>query len=221
MMRRLCSTAGLATLLTAAVLSATPAALADDGSPVEQLVEQAVETSALPVDEGALAQVFSTMSEEQALQLIDTQLVAETTVTTEVTPVDSTARATFRAKGTPTINAAAAAGCWTSKHNRQNKAAAGNVLYTYFTTGGWCSNGSSVTSVRLVERGGETSTPGWRYAGVKTGGQGVYGGQGRVYTQFQFYLGIGGWDVQSPTPCSRVRGNANGSVTGDGVCSVS
>ncbi|KQS69243.1 hypothetical protein [Modestobacter sp. Leaf380] len=218
------STVGLSTLVAATIISSAPAAMAEEVTPVDDLVAQAVEVSSLPVDEAGLAAVFATMSEAQAQQLIDTQLVADSATSVVITPADATARATARTSGVPTLNATSAArasGCWTSKINRSAKAAAGNTLYTYFTTGGWCSNGSSVTSARLVERGGETSTPGWRYAGVRTGGSGVFGGQGRVYTQFQFILGAAGIDVQSPTPCARMRGNANGSATGDGVCSVS
>lgn len=188
---------------------------------MDQLVAQAQKVSIVPVDEASLRALFSSVDDTEALELIETRLVATTDVTFAATPIDAAARATVAATGAPSAVSPQATGCWTAKAARQATAAAGNVLYTYFTTGGWCSSGSTVTSARFVEAGGETSTPGWRYEGVIKTGSGVYSNQGRTYSQHQFVLGVGGWDIQSPTPCARVNGTSAGTYTNTSTCSIS
>lgn len=113
-----------------------------------------------------------------------------------------------------------AKGCWTSRTNRSGKAKAGNTLYTYYHVGRWCSSGTVVTSSNVADSGGETKTPGWRYEGVTKRGTGIVSNQGRSYSQYRFVLGVGGWDIQTPTPCARVRGTSAGTATSDGVCGI-
>lgn len=113
-----------------------------------------------------------------------------------------------------------AKGCWSSRTNRSGRAKAGNTLYTYYHVGRWCSSGTVVTSSSVADAGGETKTPGWRYEGIAKRGAGVVSNQGRSYSQHRFVLGIGGWDVQTPTPCARVRGTSSGTAMSDGVCGI-
>ncbi|WP_448070473.1 hypothetical protein [Georgenia yuyongxinii] len=210
--------------LFAAVITmpALPAFAGEPGeSPLDDLVDKAVEVSAVPLDEDALAEYFSSVPRAEAEAFIESQLVANTATSFEAVPLDSDARQTLADTGAPTEITPMATGCWTAKANRQATALAGNVLYTYFTTGGWCSSGSTVTDSWFVEAGGETSTPGWRYEGILRTDTGVYSNQGRTYSQHQFVLGAGGWDVQSPTPCARVGGTSAGTYYNTNVCSVS
>lgn len=187
----------------------------------DDLVDKAVEVSVDPIDEDALAEYFSSIPRAEAEAFIQNMLVANTETSFEAAPLNADARETVAEAGAPTAVTAMATGCWTAKATREASALAGNVLYTYFTTGGWCSSGSTVTDSWFVEAGGETSTPGWRYEGVLRTGTGVYSNQGRTYSQHQFVLGAGGWDVQSPTPCARVEGTSAGTYYNTGVCSVS
>lgn len=113
-----------------------------------------------------------------------------------------------------------AKGCWTSRTNRSGKAKAGNTLYTYYHVGRWCSSGTVVTSSTVADAGGETKTPGWRYEGVTRRSAGIVSNQGRSFSQQKFVFGIGGWDVQTPTPCARIKGTTAGTASADGVCGI-
>jgi len=116
---------------------------------------------------------------------------------------------------------AASSGCWSQRWSWAPKAAAGNTLYTYYHVGHWCSSGSSVTSARVSDSGGETSTPGWSYKGVVASGSRVVSNEGRSYTKHKFVLSVAGITLQTSTPCARVRGKSNGTSTADGTCGVS
>jgi hypothetical protein len=221
MTRHARSVLAVAAMTALATLAIAPAASAEEVTPVAELVAEAQEVSVLPLDDAVLSNVFSRMTEAQAQAFIDTRLVAEVTETFAAEPADAAARTTLRSAGAPPTVSPMATGCWTAKATRKNTAAAGNTLFTYFTTGYWCSSGSTVTQARLIEAGGETSTPGWRYAGVRAQGAGVYANQGRAYSQHQFMLGVAGVDVQSPTPCARVNGTSAGTYTNTANCSVS
>ncbi|GEA84770.1 hypothetical protein CWIS_12485 [Cellulomonas sp. A375-1] len=113
-----------------------------------------------------------------------------------------------------------ATGCWSQRWTWAPKAAAGNTLYTYYHVGSWCSSGSSVTSARIADYGGETSTPGWDYEGVIASGKGVVSNEGRSYSKHKFELRVGSWVVQTATPCGRVKGRSSGSSTADATCGI-
>ena len=138
----------------------------------------------------------------------DTQLVAEVTIS----PAPAQRIATPADVGQ--------ASCWTQRWNGSARAAAGNTLYTFYTVGGWCYSGSTVTDAWLADAGGETSTPGWRYEGVTGSGAGVVGNEGRSYARHQFVLGVGGIDIQHPVECLRVRGRVGPASIGEYVCGI-
>lgn len=77
-----------------------------------------------------------------------------------------------------------------------------------------------MTEASVADNGGETSTPGWRYEGVTDSDAGVVNNEGRSYSQYKFVLGAGGWDIQTPTPCIRVIGQASGEADSDLVCGI-
>jgi hypothetical protein len=168
-------------------------------------------------------QYLNTLTAAQRAQFISTELAATVTVTyTGVAPQDAVAKAEVAHYGSvPLALAASANGCWLGRADYAAKAAAGNTLYTYYHTGGWCVSGSTVYSPSTYEHGGETSTPGWHYNGVIGSGAGVISNQGRSYSQFKFTLSVGPWDVQTPTPCIRVNGLNNATYTSSGTCGVS
>jgi hypothetical protein len=186
---------------------------------------------AAPLDDSRSASVevspelesyLDTLTPAEQAEFIATKLPASTEVSYgQQVPADATAAAsmiTASARGDAVTPMAT--GCWTLRVNGSSKAAAGNTLYTYFHVGRWCASGSTVTSANIQDRGGETSTPGWRMDGPINGGSGVVSNQGRSYSQMRFILGAGPWDVQSPTPCLRVNGLTNGTGTTSGTCGI-
>ncbi len=99
----------------------------------------------------------------------------------------------------------ATARCYTARVTYKAKAAAGNVIYTYWQRLNWCHNGSKVTSWKVAERGGETSTPLWSYEGHAGKGSHNVGWEIRSWTQERFKYGFG--PVSSTqTPCVQIRG---------------
>jgi hypothetical protein len=120
--------------------------------------------------------------------------------------------------------AAAAAGeqCWNRSHRRNARAVAGNVIYTHWQGLKVCAKNGAITSGKVYDRGGETSTPGWSYLGNGGSGKQVFGNQLRSYTQEKFRLQIDigpvHQTVQSPTPCVQIRVNAKGGTTRGGSC---
>lgn len=198
-----------------ASLPALPASAADGGSAPVASVPPGVTAEGM--------QYLSGMSADQRQQFIATELVNEVTVDySGVEPADPTAEAAVAAYGS--VGAAwtaAASGCWLGRANYKATALAGNTLYTYFHTGGWCISGGCVYDPSTYEDGGETSTPGWHYNGVIKRKAGVISNQGRSYSQFKFTLSVGPWDVQTPTPCVRVNGLSNATYTSSGTCGIS
>ncbi|MFF2641716.1 hypothetical protein ACFVUB_17905 [Streptomyces niveus] len=164
---------------------------------------------------------YAQLSETERTQFNARYLPARTVVSEMVTPADAVARESVKAGTTPnSIGSVQAAGCWYGKATGSSRAAAGNTLYTFWVENTWCSNGSSVTSNSYRTADGETSTPGWRYEGVKSKGAGIVGNQGRAWAKHLFILGVGGWDIQSPNECIRVKGSASGTAYADRVCSI-
>lgn len=165
---------------------------------------------------------LDTLTAEEAADFVATKLPAHTELTTEwQQPVDISAAASLAAA---TVSGRAvspmATGCWSQRQNAKSTSALGNTVYTYYHVGGWCANGSTVTSASISDHGGETSTPGWSYDGVINEGSRVVSNQGRSYSQFQFKLRVGPVDAQTPTPCIRVSGTASGTATSNATCGV-
>lgn len=98
--------------------------------------------------------------------------------------------------------------------------ATGNVLGTAKTWGEWCVQNGVVVSATFVDSVAETSTPGWRVDNRLAKAAGVVDGQGRIYSKYEFVLGIGGWDAQHKVLCPRVRGTAAGNNLADSACTL-
>lgn len=183
-------------------------------------------SNATPTSAGVTAQgqqYLDSMSPTQRQQFVTTELVSAVTVSySSVTPADAQARAAVAEYGSAAAAVTeAASGCWLGRANYKATALAGNTLYTYFHTGGWCISGGTVYDPSTYEDGGETSTPGWHYDGVIARNAGVISNQGRSYSQFKFTLSAGPWDIQTPTPCIRVNGLSNATFTSSGTCGIS
>ena len=112
----------------------------------------------------------------------------------------------------------AAGACWKGQARGSGKNSVGGTLYTYWVEGTWCASGNRVTSTSFTRADGETKTPGWRYAGVKSKGDEVASNRGRVWAKHRFILGIGGWDIQTVDVCLRFSGEPNGKITAQGTC---
>ena len=169
-----------------------------------------------------LQSYLDTLSPEEQAEFVATMLPATETVTYEKQrPANATAVASLNA-ATARGQAVSprATGCWTMKAAGSAKAAAGNTLYTYYHVGQWCASGTTVTSAKVQDRGGETSTPGWRYTGASNGSAGVVSNQGRSYSQVGFALKVGPWDVQNPSHCLRVNGFSNATASSSGTCGI-
>ena len=165
---------------------------------------------------------LDTLSAEDRAEFVATMLPATTTLTYgEQRPANAAAVASHNAANARGLTVSPrATGCWTARANGSAKAPAGNTLYTYYHVGHWCASGSTVTSAKIQERGGETSTPGWRWGGAIAGSSGVVGNQGRSYSQVSFILKVGLWDVQNPTPCVRVNGLYNAAASTSSTCGI-
>lgn len=177
-----------------------------------------IQTSTIPVEpppiSPRLQAYLETLNPADQSKFINSKLPASITTTLTVTKETITPSESSRA------SAAQATGCWRARLNGQAKSALGNTLFTYYHLAYWCSSGLTITTSRWDGAGGETSTPGWRYEGVINKGAGVVLNQGRSYSQFRFVLGAGGIDVQSPTPCLRVKGTNTGGIGRDLVCGI-
>lgn len=180
---------------------------------------------ALPADvtiTPELEEYLATLSAEDRQDFIDTRLPASVDVEVGAQlPANAAAKASLLAADAAGRSVSPmATGCWTQRWTWGPKAAAGNTLYTYYHVGYWCSSGSTVTAASIADSGGETKNPGWRYEGVIASGSGVVSNQGRSYTQHKFVLGVGGWDVQTPLECARVKGASSGTSSADSVCGI-
>ena len=213
----------------ALVLATAPAAHAEEPDPLQVVDATGIAGpagfSVSPVDEPESPELLAyleTLSAPDRATFVRTQLPAEQVIARSAPrPLDAAAQRSARlAAVTGTVVSPMATGCWAQRWSGNARSAAGNVLYTYYTNGGWCSAGSTVTSAWLADAGGETSTPGWRYDGVVKTGAGVVSNQGRSFAQHRFVLRVGGWDVQSPSPCLRVSGTSSGTSSGTYTCGI-
>ncbi|WP_156157641.1 hypothetical protein, partial [Demequina pelophila] len=197
--------AALALLLAAPVVGAQAATSPDDVA-----------------DDVTLEAYLDTLDTAEREEFIETMLPATESVTVgPQAPANAQAYASaMAARMTGVEITPLAVGCWTQRWTWGPKAAAGNTLYTYYHVGYWCSSGSTVTAASVQDYGAETKTPGWRVIGSVSKGAAVVSNQGRSGSQHTFALGVGGWDVQTPVHCARVKGLSNGTSTADSVCGV-
>ncbi len=169
-----------------------------------------------------LAAYLEQLTPQEREQFVETQLPAtvEVAVGAQLPADGAAATSLLRARAAGTTVSPMATGCWSQRWTWAPKAAAGNTLYTYYHVGHWCSSGSTVTSARIADYGGETSTPGWSYRGMTGSGKGVVSNEGRSYTRHKFELSVGSWVVQTVTPCGRVKGRSSGTSTADSTCGI-
>lgn len=182
-------------------------------------------TSTTPVDstiDPELQAYLDTLTPQEQENFVATMLPsAVVEATGPQQPVDANARTSLRAAAAAgRAVSPQASGCWTARTNGSTKAAAGNTLYTYYHVGRWCSSGTKVTSASVADAGGETRTPGWSYKGVINRSSGIVANQARSYSQVKFTLGVGGWTVQSPTPCLRINGTSSGTASSQATCGI-
>jgi len=146
-----------------------------------------------------------------------------------LTPLDSNARAASHAGEVgdhySSIEAAATdvsstLGCWGTWAKNTQWAAAGNALFDTYTEGTWCANGSKVTSATFTRSWSSIAALGWRDAGQTGRGSAVVGNRAKIWSQRKLILGVGGWDVQTQLPCTRLIGTAAGKASGDRSCSI-
>lgn len=89
----------------------------------------------------------------------------------------------------PVVTATRSSGsCKTANHHQDWKSNYGFVVATSWLSMEWCSSGNTVTSVRITNQGGETSTPGYTYQGVLNSGTRASGPSGRAYSEIGLKL---------------------------------
>lgn len=212
---RLAAAAAVATLASVAGATTAHAEVQASDDTLDQ-VTSSIEVSA------ELEAYLETLTPAERADFVETHVPVETDVEVGAqVPADATARASLaEARAAGQAVEPMATGCWTQRWTWAPKAAAGNTLYTYYHVGYWCSSGSTVTAASVADAGGETKTIGWRYEGIVRDGAGVVSNQGRSYTQHKFVLGVGGWDIQTPLECARVKGLSTATSTADSVCGI-
>lgn len=204
-------------LLVLAMLSVAPAAMAAQDP--DAIIAGVLESSDPQAAYDALSE------EDQAA--FDAQMLPVKVIFTTATlvPADDTARNSYANGARPVLGAgpaslAASDGCWLGRGDGSAQAAAGNTLYTFFTTGEWCISGGVVTTASLYQAGGETATPGWRYEGTTASGSDVINNEGRSFASHNFILGSYGIDIQNVNECQRVDGLSNANYVVVATCSL-
>ena len=201
----------LALMSTATVAQAT--------EPLQPAVTQETQVIEFEYSPEILA-YLDTLSPVERDEFVASMIPATETVTTLQEPVDDAARASVEAAERASSPVTPqATGCWVGRADWDIRATLGNVLYSYFHVGGWCMTGSTVNSAHIADRGAQTWTVGWRYNGVTASGARVVSNQGRSYTQYNFILGVGGWDVQNTLECGRVNGG-DGWYSSSATCGI-
>jgi len=156
-------------------------------------------------------------------------LPARNEETVRLTPLDENARMAAQTGHVSTTYSSIQAaeddvssilGCWGTWAKNTQWAAAGNAIFDTFTEGTWCANGSTVTSATFNRSWSSIAAVGWRDAGQVGRGSGVVGNRAKIWAQRKLILGVGGWDVQTQLPCTRLIGTAAASASGDRSCSI-
>lgn len=103
--------------------------------------------------------------------------------------------------------------CMQANHHQDWKSNYGFTVATSWLSIEWCSTGNTVTDIRIINQGGETSTPGYTYQGVLNSGAHAAGSIGRAYSE----IGLKMWDgvdfvhvLPALHPCIRLTGHASG-----------
>jgi hypothetical protein len=136
-------------------------------------------------------------------------------------PSSTSPEPALTARSAVTAPGATASSCYSANGYFYEVNGFGGALWNFKTTGGWCSNGTSVTSSSYIGSYASVSWAGWFYKGVTGHSTGVVGGSGRTYSQGKFQFIVAGVVVQEVLPCNRVVGFANGSWVADNTCGLS
>ena len=107
-------------------------------------------------------------------------------------------------------------GCWTWTWEVDGKSLGGYVVFRYFQDMGWCSNGSTITSITWKNRHAETDFLGWNFSQVPTDwptSGGVGSSSWRLYTQGTFSFCLPAC-IQWRYPWLDMTAHANGTGTG-------
>lgn len=216
-------------LMVAAVLLPSGAANAATPSTDDRIASQ-VKATALEVyaevstaadPEGA----YAGLSKDDRAAFDAYFLPTTTTAAVNLTKTDSRGVAIggqveFNSQSAAMAAVAASTTCWIGTSKLTAHAALGNAIWDTWTEGKWCGNGSSVSSAAFTRSWSTIAAVGWRDGGQIDSGSGIAGGQARMWSQRKMIFGTGGWDVQTQQPCNRLNGNANGSVSQTGSCSI-
>jgi hypothetical protein len=165
-----------------------------------------------------VSKVLEAADPKAAFEALDAKEKADFNARTEVADVTVEEETVEKVEGSDAK--AGAQACWKGQAKGKAKAAAGNVLFTYWVVGEWCASGGKVTSTKFVRGDGETQTPGWRYVGVEAKGGETARGKARVWARHRFILGVGGIDIKTDDRCVRLTGNAKGKIKVEHKCDV-
>jgi hypothetical protein len=112
-------------------------------------------------------------------------------------------------------------GCWAAANSGGARSAIGITLYTYGHSVEVCVSSGRVYYVTVYNQYFTVNAPGWREDHYSSKTENV-GWEGRGLTQWEFILGIAGYDVEHTYPCLQIRLNANGhSLAGSASCNLS
>jgi len=186
----------------------------------------AAASPALAVGQALARKVFGSSSPEAAYAALGAAekqalMAFETPVSQVVTLRPLVVSGTTALTSSPVVGiAGTTVRCWYAELHVENNAVAGNTVYTYWQRLRWCStNGLTISSWTVLDRGGETSTPGWSYEGHGISGGVLVGPQVRSYTQEKFRFNVL-WTNFVNSPCAQIRGGARGAASSLTTCSV-
>lgn len=159
----------------------------------------------------------ATVAEIDALSTSDIALLNKYSQVSEVVTESFVAKAPIIDGGYSTM----ATGCWTATSTYTGRNLLGADLYKSWTTGRWCSSGTSVYSPSVAGSGQQTFWIGWSTQGLAQKQAGVVSNQARMFAQYKFQYQLGTpYPTQYTQPCTRVIGYASGGVGRDLVCSI-
>ena len=213
------------------VLAATAACLAmmatgiapASASETHASVVESAESSLALLDKSENPEAtYAALSSSEKQAFMDMYAPASTEETIRISPKDSKARA-LSAEGIQPKSYAAVAkagGCWATYVKRTVKNNFNAGLFDVYVEGSWCSNGTKVTSTSFARTWSTIGTIGWKDKGQIGKGNGIAGGEGRIWGQRKMALGSGGWDVIEHRTCVRINGGKTGLYSGGTTCSI-
>ena len=212
------SLSGLSCAMSGLIVTALPAE-ASNSAQTATAVFQKIESSSNP------QAAYSSLSAKDRAAFDNYYLLANSKVTYEVTKMDAGGSPvgetlSFASEDEAMAAVASTSSCWAANVKNVGRANAGNEIFSTYTEGSWCSSGGRVTSTSFGRTWSTVKMIGWRDAGQLGAGNGISGGEARIWGQRKMVLGAGGWDIQTKQPCTRVNGGRTGMYSMSLVCSV-